>query len=313
MRDGFHQQLFLDYLALEKRFSPHTLTAYGRDLEQFVSFVVEQYEFKTIQSVTAPQVRSWMVQLLDQGASPRTINRKLSSLKTYFKFLLRQKIVTVNPMQKVQAPKSGKKLPVFVREEQLEQLFDDLIFPEGFQGVRDRLLLELLYTTGMRRAEVMRLRESDILWDRHQLRVKGKGGKVRLLPLLKSTAGSVRQYLVKRTEAFGAQSEETPLLRTDKGVPMYPKFVYNRVHRYLSMITTVAKRSPHVLRHSFATHLTNAGAELNAVKELLGHANLAATQVYTHNAVERLKNVYEQAHPKARRSSSEDSDSGTKT
>ena len=243
-------------------------------------------------------IRSWMVQLLDQGLSTRAINRKLSCLKTFFHFLLKRNWVEKNPMLKIIAPKTGKALPVFVREGQLAQLLDEVAYEPGFRGVRDRLLLELLYLTGLRRSELIDLRPESFDFHRMQLKVKGKGGKERIIPILPELARHVQSYLQVRREHF--ETLPPQLLLTDKGVPMYPKFVYNIVKRYLSMVTTEEKRSPHVLRHSFATHLSNKGADINAIKELLGHSSLAATQVYTHNAIEKLKEVYKLAHPKGK-------------
>lgn len=243
-------------------------------------------------------IRAWVVDGLEKGWSPRAINRKLSCLKSFFRFLLQRGWVDQNPMRKVTAPKVGKALPVFVREEHLAQLLDETPFGDDFSGVRNRLVLELLYHTGLRRAELIDLSPEAFDFHRMQIRVKGKGGKERIIPMLPELAGRVQAYLRLRRETFDALPPQ--LLLTDKGQPMYPKFVYLLVHRHLSTVTTVEKRSPHVLRHSFATHLSNKGADINAVKELLGHSSLAATQIYTHNAIEKLKEVYQQAHPKGK-------------
>lgn len=243
-------------------------------------------------------IRAWVVEGMEKGWSPRAINRKLSCLKTFFRFLLQRGWVDENPMLRITAPKAGKALPVFIREEQLAQLLDEGPFGDDFSGQRNRLLLELLYLTGLRRAELIDLTPESFDFHRMQIRVKGKGGKERIIPMLPELSERVQSYLRLRRETF----EELPpqLLLTDKGQAMYPKFVYLVVRRHLSMVVTVEKRSPHVLRHSFATHLSNRGADINAVKELLGHSSLAATQVYTHNAIEKLKEVYQLAHPKGK-------------
>lgn len=294
-------QRFLEFLAFEKRFSPHTITAYKTDLKQFSTYLQNQYELTNWSDVQGLFIRSWVVALLDQGQSERSINRKLSSLKTFFKFLVRRGLVAENPMIKVQGPKVGKRLPSFVREEQMNLLMDGGIkFPEGFSGIRDHTILQVFYTTGMRRAELIDLNLDAILWEASQLKVKGKGGKERLIPLLPEALRQLQEYLDSRRE-YWPESTEEALFLTNGGTRMYPKYVYNIVNQYLSQITTLEKKSPHVLRHSFATHLANNGADLNAIKELMGHSSLAATQVYTHNSIERLKEVYEQAHPKGKK------------
>ena len=294
-------QRFLEYLSYEKRFSPHTVTAYKTDLKQFSTYLQQQYGLQDWNEVRALYIRSWVVSLLDAGQTERTINRKLSSLKTFFKFLLRREVISDNPMVKVQAPKVGKRLPAFVRQENMEQLMNGAIqFPPSFEGVRDQTILQLFYTTGIRRAELLDLSTDSINWASGQLKVKGKGGKERLIPLLPELQAQLRAYLEVRGETW-AESTEEALFLTNKGTRVYPKYVYNIVQRYLAQVTTLEKKSPHVLRHSFATHLANNGADLNAIKELLGHSSLAATQVYTHNSIERLKDVYQQAHPRGKK------------
>ena len=298
------QDQFIQYLQYERRLSPNTILAYEKDLLQFTAYLKDMYSLTSVSEVRHLHIRSWVVELLNTGISPRSINRKLSCLKTYFKLMLKLGYAKQNPMQKVVAPKTGKQLPVFVQEEQMDLLFREIPFPDGFPGMRDRLLLELLYGLGLRRAELIRLEAADFRSGGKYLRVLGKGGKERMLPVLPHLSKLIREYETIRKEEF-PETGETALLLTDKGVPMYPKFVYNKVRRYLSYVTTLEKKSPHVLRHSFATHLSNHGADLNAIKELLGHASLAATQVYTHNSIERLKDVYQKAHPKARRTGEE--------
>lgn len=294
-----YESTFLHYLQYEKRFSPHTLTAYKSDLHQFLAFVSEQFSLSEPQNVTHQHVRAWVIQLLGNDVAVSSVRRKLSVLKTYFRFLLKQEHVSVNPMQKVLVPKAGKRLPVYVPEQAMYQLLQQLDWPEGFPGMRDRLIIDLLYHTGMRRAELLGLKLSDIQLKNRLLRVMGKGQKERLVPYGPVLSEELDAYIDARREVAepGVQS----LIVTDKGQAAYPRYIYGVVHRYLSMVTTIEKRSPHVLRHSFATHLSDSGADLNAVKELLGHANLAATQIYTHNSIEKLKNVYHQAHPKGKK------------
>lgn len=292
-----HLKEFVEYLRYEKRFSPHTVEAYERDLMQFFQYLEVAYKHPPEQHPTEVEVRSWMVSLMEAGLKVRSVNRKMSSLKRYFRYLQQRKLITYNPMQRIQAPKIGRRLPVSIRETQAHDLLDTLSFSEDFSGVRDRLLLEVLYLTGIRRSELMGLKDADVRQDLGHIRVRGKGGKERILPLQRALLLRIADYQELRGQLF-AKSGGGFLFLTDAGNPMYPKFVYNKVRRYLSAVTTAAQRSPHVLRHSFATHLINRGADLNAIKDLLGHSSLAATQVYTHNSVERLKSVYNQAHPK---------------
>jgi len=296
-----HQDSFINYLQYERRFSPHTIQAYRKDLEQFFDFLKDKTgEEADIGRVRHTHVRSWVVELLTLDRSPRTINRKLSTLKTYFRFLRRQGVVEHNPMRQVAAPKVGKRLPAHVQPGELERLFEQVAFGDDYSGRRDRLLLELLYATGMRRAELIGLRIDQIDRSSGLLRVMGKGKKERIVPISRTLQEQLDDFLQLRRETF-PDTAHPQLLLTDAGAPLYPKLVYNTVHRYLSLVTTVEQRSPHTLRHSFATHLSDNGADLNAIKALLGHANLAATQIYTHNSIEKLKRVYRQAHPKARK------------
>ncbi|MCB0662358.1 MAG: tyrosine-type recombinase/integrase [Saprospiraceae bacterium] len=289
---------FFDYLKFEKRYSPHTLEAYKSDLEQFEEFVLDTYEINEVSNIEAMHIRAWMVHLIDQQITPRSINRKLSTLKTFFKYQLKRKAIAGNPMAKIQPPKSGKRLPVFVSRPNMERLFEDFIYPEGFEGVRDRLVLETFYTLGVRVSELVNMKINDFDWAARQVKILGKGSKERLVPFAGRFEQSVESYLLKRKEIF-PEIDEPNLFLNDKGKSVNSGFIYRLVNRYLSMVTTIEKKSPHVLRHSFATHLSDSGADLNAIKELLGHSSLAATQVYTHNSIEKLRRVYEQAHPKA--------------
>ncbi len=292
------QSEFLQYIQFEKHFSPHTIDAYRKDLAQFFLFLKDQLELTKVEQITHHHVRSWVVDLMSREMSTRTIRRKLSTLKTYFRFLQKRGYVTQNPMLKVNTPKVSKRLPSVVKIESLQLLFDRLEFGDDFSGCRNRLILEILYSTGLRRSELIQLKLGDIDLVQRQLKVMGKGSKERLVPFGVDLSRTITAYLEQREAQF-LNSKHKQLLLTDQGKPVYPKLVYNIVKRYLSMVTTVEQRSPHVLRHSFATHLSENGADLNAIKTLLGHSNLAATQIYTHNSIEKLKKVYQQAHPKA--------------
>jgi integrase/recombinase XerC len=291
-----HLDRFYTYLQHEKRFSSHTLTAYKTDLLQFMVFV-KAHPNASFTDVFL--IRSWVVQLMDIQNDTRSINRKISSLKTYFRFLVREKLIEDNPMSKVQSPKATKKLPVIIREENISELLDnENVFENNFKSLRDKLVIELLFGTGIRLAELIGLEETDINWYENAIKVTGKRSKERIIPLNKELFALIQEYLMcKKSEIFDNKSLN--LIVTDTGNAPYPKLIYRIVQKYLGYITTQSKKSPHVLRHTFATSLLNNGADLNAIKELLGHANLSATQVYTHNSVERLKLIYKQAHPKA--------------
>lgn len=294
-----HTSSFIDFLKYEKRCSAHTLTAYKIDLEQFMDFVKMMYELEDLSLVEGYQIRDWVIELLSKDITARSIQRKLATLKSFYKYLRERGIVTTNPLQKVIPPKIGKRLPSFIQEQQLKILFDQVDFTQDYKGRRNRLILELLYTTGMRRAELIDLKVKQIDSANQLLIVTGKRNKQRIMPLLPSVFANIQSFLVLRANQF-PDTEHDNLFLSDKGKPLNPKVLYNMVHQYLSLITTLEKRSPHTMRHSFATHLLDHGAELNAIKELLGHSSLAATQIYTHNSIEKLKQVYEQAHPKAK-------------
>ncbi len=296
-------QAFLDYLRLEKRFSDHTVQAYETDLRQFLKFLELSYQIKNPALAGADEVRSWLYQLKNplpgqgQALSNRSINRKISSLRTYYKFLKRSGLIEKDPMLKITGPRSEKRLPVFIEQKEMQTLLDYLESAKGFKALRDRLIIELLYATGMRRAELIGLKTRDIDFGDASLKVLGKGNKERIIPVSEKMLVLIRDYLKARDEELDTEAEE--LLLTNSGRPLHPKFVYNTVNRLIGMVSAVQKKSPHVLRHSFATHLLNNGSPLNAIKELLGHSNLAATQIYTHGKIEELKEIYRQSHPKS--------------
>jgi integrase/recombinase XerC len=276
----------------------HTVLAYQLDLEQFLQFAKIRYELVEPRSFTGSIVRSWIMELMEEGVKPVSVRRKLSTLKTYFKFLLREGVITQNPMLQVVSPKLGKRLPIFVPENEMINLLEKRHWGNDFLSLRDRLILEMLYGTGMRRGELIALKIQDLDLSQQQIRILGKGNKERLVPVGPALCQLIADYLPQR-KIIVESNQHAFLLTTDNGAPIYPKLVYQIVRQYLSQVTTIEKRSPHVLRHSFATHLSDSGAELSAIKELLGHANLSATQIYTHNSMERLRQVYQQAHPKA--------------
>ncbi|MDD5508323.1 MAG: tyrosine-type recombinase/integrase [Bacteroidales bacterium] len=290
---------FIDYIRYEKRYSHHTIIAYQTDLDQFYAFMEAQYGLNDILQVDHQVIRSWLVSLMDIRVSPRSINRKLSTLRSYYHFLMKEGILEENPLLKVISPKNPQKLPVFVEKAKMETLFHDVDFGGGFPGMRDRLILELLYATGMRLSEMIHLKDSDIDFSRLQIKVLGKRNKERIIPVAAQVITFLAAYIDLRKKEFPALNNEAWLIVTNKGKKCYPRLIYSVVVRYLEVVTTLKKKSPHVLRHTFATHLLNEGADLNAVKELLGHANLSATQIYTHNTIEKLKKIYNQAHPRA--------------
>ena len=288
---------FIKYLQHEKRFSAHTLTAYSTDLQQFQEFLQTIYGSCDWFAVQASQVRSWMAHLLETGQSPASIRRKISTLKSFYRYWRRTYPDLTDPTKGIRTPKLQKRLPVTVDSTALQRLLASFPKEMDFGMARDKLILELLYGTGLRRSELLALLISDVAIAERRLRIKGKGNKERLIPFGPAVQNILEQYLLLRKQAFPERAE---LILTDKGIPPYPKWIYNKVKQHLGTLPYLEKASPHVLRHSFATHLTDAGADLNAVKELLGHSSLAATQVYTHNSIEKLKQSYNKAHPKAR-------------
>jgi integrase/recombinase XerC len=291
---------FISYIKYEKRYSPHTVAAYESDLTQFYAFLNHPEEVIHHPSeITHHHIRNWMVELMNQKISSRSINRKIATLRKYFKFLLQGQHINATPTARIQTPKISKQLPVVVEEEKLARLLDnDEVFTADFKGLRDKLVVELLFGTGMRLAELVGVEEGDVDIYEGTVKVLGKRNKQRIIPLNKELKLLLNEYLtLKKSEIFANKSLK--LIVTDKGADTYAKMIYLIVQKYLNYISTQDKKSPHVLRHTFATSLLNKGADLNAIKDLLGHASLSATQVYTHNSVERLKSIYKQAHPKA--------------
>lgn len=292
---------FLDYLAFEKRYSQHTVISYRTDLVQFRDFLATSYEDLKPEEANFQLVRSWVASLVDQEVTPRSVNRKITALRTYYRFLLKTGVININPMLKVQALKTGKRLPVFVEEQQMSNLLDRQPFEEmeadPYEAMLVRLVVETLYGTGMRLAELTELKDDDVDTTGGTVKVLGKRNKERIIPL----TGELKELMAEFRALKAAKNvpRGTVFLQRANGKKLDRKFVYTRVKQYLSLVTTITKKSPHVLRHTFATHMLNKGADLNAIKELLGHANLSATQVYTHNTVEKLKSIYHKAHPRA--------------
>ena len=284
---------FIKYLSAEKRFSEHTITSYSTDLDQFSIFLSEEYQISNeVSGISFQIVRSWIASLLEKGVTPRSVNRKISTLKTYFKFLIRENIILESPMLKIVAPKSKKRLPVFIEENQIENLLNEVEFDEGFIGERDKLIIELFYVTGIRLSELINIKIFDINFSNSLIKVLGKRNKERLIPLSINIVNELQTFVKKH-------NLNNYLFTNLGGTKVYTKLVYRVVKKYIGKISSVSKKSPHILRHTFATHMLNNGADINAIKELLGHANLSATQVYTHNTIEKLKAVYKQAHPRA--------------
>ena len=297
--------LFLKYLKFEKRFAENTLKAYENDLNQFVEFLKDTFQSDQLEQVDHLMIRSWVVRLLSENCAASSVNRKLSTLSSLFRFLRREGRMETNPMDRVIHPKSKKNSPVFIPSKDLLSLLDRFQFENDYVGQRDQLIIHLLYQTGMRRDELIKLDIGDINFDQNQLKVLGKGGKERVIPFGSHLKELFGKYLEIRKNTF-VKNNDSALILTEKGARVYPKLVYNIVHRILSLIPSADQKSPHVLRHSFATHMLENGADLNATKEILGHSSLAATQIYTQNSLERLKKVYEQAHPKAKKTNESD-------
>lgn len=284
-------QSFLDYLRFQKRYSRHTIIAYKKDIEDFLLFLADVFESPKLNDINSAIVRTWLAKLKEENITSKSINRKISSLKSFFKYLMKEGAVDATPMSVITSPKINKRLPVYVEEKDIKTLFNYVDFPDDHTGKTEKLIIELFYNTGLRVSELVNLKNSQLDFANSYVKVLGKGNKERIIPLQKGLLEQLNNYI--------SQGQNDFVFTNKNGKALYARQVYNIVKKYLSLVTTVQKKSPHILRHSFATHLTNNGAELNAVKELLGHSSLAATQVYTHNSIEKLKEVFKKAHPKA--------------
>lgn len=291
---------YIDYLSLEKNYAQHTVKAYVSDLREFTVFCDGNYDDAMIKNVNYQQIRSWIVSMSENGVENRTINRKISSLKNYYKFLLKIEEIEVSPLVKHKALKVAKKVQIPFSKKEMDSVLDDLVFSENFEGVRDRLIIEVFYVTGIRKAELIGLKVSDVDIGKKTLKVLGKRNKERIVPLTERIIKNIESYIIERGKIVVEQGNDN-LFLTKRGAKIYDSLVYRIINLYFSMASSKLKKSPHVLRHTFATHLLNEGADLNAVKELLGHTSLAATQVYTHNSMAKLKEVYGKSHPRTRK------------
>ncbi len=289
---------FIKYLSFEKRYSQHTISSYSIDLNQFHSFLADTFPGLKLAEVSYQQIRGWIIHLVEQNIKPSSVNRKIVTLRSFYKFLMKRSLIQKDPTLKIKVLKTSKKLPNFVQEGDMVKLLDQFEFENDFFGWRDRIILELLYGTGIRLSELIDLTEAKVDLNLNTIKVLGKRNKERVIPFTANLKNSILAYLDCRNKQFPHNST-SHMVVTDNGGKCYPMMVYRVVKKYLSIFTTIEKKSPHVLRHTFATHLLDKGADLNAVKDLLGHASLAATQVYTHNSLEKLKKVFNQAHPKA--------------
>jgi len=291
---------FTDYLLLEKKYSKLTVAAYENDLKTFKKFIKEEYDSNDIQSINYAQIRNWIVFLVESNISNRSINRKMSSLNTYYKFLMKIGEIQTNPLAKHKALKTSKKIQIPFSETEINRVLDELHFEDDFEGIRNRLIIELFYSTGIRRIELVELKLTSVDFNNKTLKVLGKRNKERIVPLIRPVLDTMHKYLKSRSSLEFINDYEN-LFLTKKGVKIYETLVYRIINDYFSIASTKVKKSPHILRHSFATHLLNQGADLNAVKELLGHSSLAATQVYTHNSIAELKKVHVNAHPRSKK------------
>lgn len=293
-------QDFIDYLKYEKRVSPHTVTAYEHDLAQFSTFMEEKLDIYQLENVQTEDIRTWIISLLeDEELQAKSVNRKVSAVRALFRYKLKIKELSYNPTLVVHAPKIPKKLPQYVDQKDMAHLFDDVPFEETFEGLRDRTILELFYATGMRLSELLNIKTQDIHLQDNTILILGKRNKERLVPFGNHMSKLLTCYMENLQKKFCEGTKNNYIFVTANGEQLYPKAVYRIVRKYLDMVTTIDKRSPHVIRHTFATHMLNNGADLNAIKTILGHSSLAATQVYTHNSIEQLKSIYKQAHPRA--------------
>ena len=287
---------FLNYLTFQKRYSPHTIISYQNDLTTFFEFVFLEYNIRDVKEITAPLIRTWLASLKENKASSKTINRKISSLKSFFKYQLRTNKITVSPVSTISSLKVSRRLPSFIAENDISVLLKSDFFPDDFKGKTDYLIFQILYQTGIRRNELLNLKDSDVNKHSAVIKVLGKGNKERLVPVNNQLIQLIDEYISEKKRLFPQETQN--LLANKKGKALYSKYVYDIVKNNLSKVSTNERKSPHILRHSFATHLTNNGAQINAIKELLGHSSLAATQIYTHNTIEKLKEAHKLSHPK---------------
>ena len=283
---------FQEYISVEKRFSKNTVISYLQDLNQFFKFLSSEYNVSNSTEINFHLVRHWITRLLENGLEASSVNRKISTLKTYFRFLEREGYVKENPMFKIISPKAKKRLPIFLEEEKINNLLDDIKFESGFKGQRDKLIIELFYLTGMRLSELINIKIKDLNFNNFEVKVIGKRKKERIIPLSDKIIKSIKMIIDNK-------NSEDYLFTNTKGDKLYNKMIYRVVIKYIGKVSSMKKKSPHILRHTFATHMLNNGADINAIKELLGHSNLSATQVYTHNTIEKLKKIYHQSHPRA--------------
>ncbi len=291
---------FSDYLLLEKKYSQLTVKAYLNDLESFSNFILEEFQQNSIHNINYSQIRSWIIKLVEAEISNRTVNRKISSLNTYYKFLQKTQTIAINPLVNHKALKTNKKIQIPFSEQEIKDVLKELSLNNDFESIRDRLIIELFYATGIRRIELVEIKLKDIDTSNKTLKVLGKRNKERYIPLIESVIVTFNEYL-KIRNTLKEIKDENYLFLTKKGMKIYETLVYRIINKYFSMASTKIKKSPHILRHSFATHLLNEGANLNAVKELLGHSSLAATQIYTHNSIAELKSVYANTHPRSKK------------
>ena len=290
---------FLRYLAFEKRYSAHTIKAYENDLTVFLKFVSQRFHVSDFKMTDHKMIRNWITTMMDDNISARSVLRKISALKAFYRYHQREGNIESNPTMKVILPKMSKRLTPFIPKSYIDEIFDDNIFTDTFSGFRDKMMMDMFYATGIRRMELIRLKESDVDLSNQTIKVMGKGNKMRFIPIPSGLESRIKEYRYVKNKAFGLDSSDSFFV-TDDGKAVYEQFVYRKIHHYLSLFNKSEKCSPHVLRHTFATHLLDEGADINAVKELLGHSGLTATQIYTHNTIENLKTIYKQAHPRAK-------------
>jgi integrase/recombinase XerC len=289
---------FINYIKVEKRYSRHTVRAYNDDISQFKTFYLNQYSGSDLLLVTQTEIREWVIQTINHTISSRSLRRKIASLNAFYKFCLRNRLISTNPVEGIILPRIDKKLPEFIKETALDTIFEEKQFENNFSGIRNRFILELFYATGMRLSELINLKDDSYNDQKAELRILGKRNKERIVPLTNNIIRLLSDYMKARSEKF-SQLSHNYLIVNDSGAPAYSRMIQRIVRTHLNKGTTLDQKSPHILRHTFATHMLNNGADLNAVKELLGHANLAATEIYTHNTYEKLKSIYKQAHPRA--------------